>query len=122
MILMRGRSEVSPADQWRITGGARASRLWFIYDIPPRPRAQLSAARQSANRNDFALVAMLGLLGLRIFEATCADIGDLGEEHVNRVLRVCGEGSKVVLVPLPPAVGRAIDRAVSGRSAGPILL
>ena len=84
--------------------------------------ALLTAARQSANRNDFALVAMLGLLGLRIFEATCADIGDLGEEHGHRVLRVCGKGSKVVLVPLLPAVGRAIDRAVSGRSAGPILL
>jgi integrase/recombinase XerD len=28
----------------------------------------LSAARESSNRYDFALVAMLGLLGLRIFE------------------------------------------------------
>jgi integrase/recombinase XerD len=35
--------------------------------------ALLTAARQSANRNDFALVAMLGLLGLRIFEATGTD-------------------------------------------------
>ena len=32
--------------------------------------AMLSAGRQSANINDFALVTMLGLLGLRIFEAT----------------------------------------------------
>ena len=31
-------------------------------------------------------------------------------------------GTKVVLVPLPPAVGRAIDRAISGRAPGPILL
>src|SRR6266571_1197221 len=69
--------------------------------------ALLTAARESANRNDFALVAMLGLLGLRIFEASSADIGDLGEEHGHRVLRVCGKGDKVVLVPLPPAVGRA---------------
>jgi integrase/recombinase XerD len=84
--------------------------------------ALLTAARQSANRNDFALVAMLGLLGLRIFEATGAGIGDLGEEHGHRVLRVTGKGGKVVLVPLPPAVGRAIDRAVDGRNAGPILL
>jgi integrase/recombinase XerD len=50
---------------------------------------------------------MLGLLGLRIFEATGADIGDLGEEHGHRVLRVCGKGGKIVLVPLPPAVARA---------------
>ncbi|MGH3226923.1 MAG: tyrosine-type recombinase/integrase [Streptosporangiaceae bacterium] len=84
--------------------------------------AMLTAARESANRNDFALVAMLGLLGLRIFEGTGADIGDLGEEHGHRVLRVCGNGGKVVLVPLPPAVGRAIERATAGRMRGPILL
>jgi hypothetical protein len=30
---------------------------------------------------------MLGLLGLRIFEPTGADIADLGEEHGHRVLR-----------------------------------
>src|SRR5438105_11197215 len=84
--------------------------------------ALLTAARDSANPCDFALVAMLGLLGLRIFEATGADIADLGEEHGHRVLRVCGKGTKIVLVPLPPAVGRAIDRAISDRASGPILL
>ena len=84
--------------------------------------ALLTAARESASPSDFALVAMLGLLGLRIFEATGADIADLGEEHGHRVLRVCGKGTKIVLVPLPPAVGRAIDRAIGGRTGGPILL
>jgi integrase/recombinase XerD len=53
-------------------------------------------------------MSILGLLGLRIFEATGADIADLGEERGHRVLRVCGKGTKIVLVPLPPAVGRAI--------------
>jgi integrase/recombinase XerD len=32
------------------------------------------------------------------------------------------QGTKVVLIPLPPAVGRAIDRAIGGRTSGPILL
>ena len=84
--------------------------------------ALLTAARQSANDYDFALVAMLGLLGLRIFEAAGADVADLGEENGHRVLRVCGKGTKIVLVPLPPAVGRAIDRAIADRTCGPILL
>ena len=84
--------------------------------------AMLTAARESASSYGFALVAMLGLLGPRIFEATGADIADLGEEHGHRVLRVRGKGSKIVLVPLPPAVGRAIDRAVRNRTNGPILL
>ncbi len=82
----------------------------------------LSTARLSTNRNDFALVAMLGLLGLRIFEATGTDITDLGEEHGHRVLRVVGKGTRVVLVPLPPAVGRAVDKAIDNRTSGPILL
>ena len=38
------------------------------------------------------------------------------------MLRVCGKGTKIVLVPLPPAVGRAIDRAVASRGRGPVLL
>jgi site-specific recombinase XerD len=84
--------------------------------------ALLTAARDSANPCDFALVAMLGLLGLRIFEATGTDIADLGEEHGHRVLRVCGKGTKTVLIPLPPAVGRAIDRSIGTRTGGPILL
>jgi integrase/recombinase XerD len=82
----------------------------------------LVAARTSANRFDFALVSMLGLLGLRIFEATGLDIEDLREEHGHLVLRVVGKGSKVVLVPLPPAVARAVDHAIWQRTAGAILL
>jgi site-specific recombinase XerD len=82
--------------------------------------ALLTAAKQSTNRCDFALVTMLGLLGLRICEATGSDIEDLGEEHGHRVLRVHGKGDKVVL--LPPAVGRAIERSIDERTAGAILL
>jgi integrase/recombinase XerD len=84
--------------------------------------AMLTAAKASTNDCDFALVAMLGLLGLRIFEATGSNISDLGEEHGHRVLRVHGKGDKIVLVPLPPAVGRAIERATGGRTTGSILL
>lgn len=69
--------------------------------------ALLAAARESANQFDFALVAILGLLGLRISEASHADTDDLGEEHGHRVLLVHGKGGKEPLVPLPPADGRS---------------
>jgi integrase/recombinase XerD len=68
--------------------------------------ALITTARLSPNPNDFALIALLGLLGLRIFEACGSNITDLGEEHGHRVLRVRGKGGKVVLIPLPPAVAR----------------
>jgi site-specific recombinase XerD len=83
--------------------------------------ALITTARLSANINDFALIAMLGLLGLRIFEACGANIDNLGEEHGHRVLKVRGTGDKTVLIPLPPAVARAIEGAVDGRDRGPIL-
>jgi integrase/recombinase XerD len=59
---------------------------------------------------------------LRIFEATGANIAGLGEEHGHRVVRVCGKGTRTVLIPLPPAVRRAIDRSIGSRTGGPILL
>jgi integrase/recombinase XerD len=108
--------EHSPAEHVRrSTVSAESSTLGFTH---LQFEALLTAARQSPHPCDFALVAMLGLLGLRIFEATSADIADLGEEHGHRVLRVCGKGTKIVLVPLPPA----IDRAVADRTHGPVLL
>src|ERR1043165_8835163 len=60
--------------------------------------ALVTTARLSANSNDFALIAMLGLLGLRIFEACGASISDLGEEHGHRILRVRGKGEVVRVV------------------------
>ena len=82
--------------------------------------ALLTAARESPNPCDFALVAMLGLLGLRIFEATGADIADLGEEHDHRVLRVCGKGTKAAWCRCRPrsggpSTGRS-DLGCAGRS------
>jgi integrase/recombinase XerD len=95
----------------------------------PTPGVHTPAVRGLAHRGPRIVVflrlrarGMLGLLGLRIFEATSADIADLGEEHGHRVLRVCGKGAKVVLIPQPPALGRAIDKAVGCRTSGPILL
>jgi integrase/recombinase XerD len=84
--------------------------------------ALITAGRESTNLNDYALVAMLGLLGLRVFEATGSNISDLSEARGHRVLKVRGKGDKVALVPLPPAAARAVDRAIEDRQHGPILL
>jgi integrase/recombinase XerD len=112
--------EHSPADYVRRPVVAAESPTLGLTHL--QFEALLTAARTSVNPNDFALITMLGLLGLRIFEATGLDVSDLREEHGHRVLRVVGKGTKIVLVPLPPAVGRAVDRAIGARTEGPILL
>lgn len=58
--------------------------------VRPAFESWLTAARESPNPCDFALAATPGLPGLRIFEATAADIADLREEHGHRVPRGCG--------------------------------
>jgi integrase/recombinase XerD len=70
-----------------------------------------AAARDSANVNNFALVAMLGLLGLRIFGACTADTTDLGEENGHRFLRVVGKA--------PRSWPCLSPRPWPGRSTGP---
>jgi integrase len=107
----------SPADYLRRPPGPPRVTTFGLAHL--QLEAMLHAARESTNPIDFALVAMLCLLGLRIFEATGASINDFGEEHGHRVLRVHGKGDKVVLVPLPTAVARAIDTAADGRGTGP---
>jgi site-specific recombinase XerD len=110
---------VSPADHVRRPNVPPESPTLGLTHL--QFEAMLTAGKTSGNINDFALVAMLGLLGLRIFEACGANVEDLGEEHGHRVLKVRGKGGKVVLTPLAPAVQRAIERAVDGRTSGPVL-
>ena len=68
---------------------------------------------ESANPHDFALVAMPGLLGLRIFEATGADIADLGEEHLlnTRGARMDRHAATRRLHRLADAAGIQVTRA-----------
>jgi len=95
----------------------RVPHAWVIAfavrGVAGRPRV--------AHPFDFALVVMLGLLGLRIFEATGADIEDVREEHSHRVLRVHGKGCKVVLplwLPAPNFADSGSDQPLWSGTAG----
>lgn len=57
-----------------------------------------------------ALVVLLSMLGLRVSEACTATITDLGMQRGHRVLLVHGKGGTTSLMPLPPAVARAINQ------------
>ena len=71
---------------------------------------------------EHALISLLALNGLRVSEATGADIEAMGLERGHRTLTITRKGGKVVTIPLAPRTVRAIDLAVGERCDGPIFL
>ena len=71
---------------------------------------------------EHALISLLALNGLRVSEATDADIQALGIERGHRTLVITRKGGKVVTIPLAPRTARAIDLAIGERIEGPIFL
>jgi integrase/recombinase XerD len=69
-----------------------------------------------------ALISLLALNGLRVSEATGADIEHLGIERGHRTLTITRKCGKVVTIPLAPRTARAIDLAISERTGGPMFL
>src|SRR5690349_15995482 len=71
---------------------------------------------------EHALISLLALNGLRVSEATGADVEALGTERGHRTLVITRKGGKVVTIPLAPRTARAIDLAIGERSEGPVFL
>jgi integrase/recombinase XerD len=71
---------------------------------------------------EHALISLLALNGLRVSEATGADIEAMGTERGHRTLVVTRKGGKIVTIPLAPRTARAIDLAIGERCAGPVFL
>ena len=71
---------------------------------------------------EHALISLLALNGLRVSEATGADIQALGTERGHRTLTITRKGGKIATVPLAPRTARAVDLAIGARPEGPIFL
>jgi site-specific recombinase XerD len=69
---------------------------------------------------EHALVSLLALNGLRVSEATSADIEALGTERGHRTLAITRKGGKKAVIPLAPRTARAIDLTIGERCEGPI--
>jgi integrase/recombinase XerD len=70
---------------------------------------------------EHALISLLALNGLRVSEATGANIQALGIERGHRTL-ITRKGGKVVTIPLAPRTARTIDLAIGEHAEGPIFL
>ena len=102
-----------------------------------RPRVDYESHATALDRNELgamlvaaglgppaehALISLLALNGLRVSEATRADIEHLGLERGHRTLTITRKGGKVVTIPLAPRTARAIDLAIGERTGGPVFL
>ena len=101
----------------------RRPRLEYESHASGLDRNELGAmlvAAGLATSAEHALISLLALNGLRVSEATGADIEDLGIERGHRTLVITRKGGKVVTIPLAPRTARAIDLAIGERPEGPI--
>jgi integrase/recombinase XerD len=83
---------------------------------------RLLAAANAHSLRSAALVALLVFTGLRISEVLGADVRDYSHDAGHRVLKVKRKGGKAGRVALVPAVVRALDAYLDGRTTGPIFL
>jgi site-specific recombinase XerD len=82
----------------------------------------LLVAAGLGGHQDHALMSLFILNGLRVSEATGANIEALALQRGHRTLTVLRKGGKLVTIPLAPRTARAIDLAVGERVEGPIFL
>ena len=68
--------------------------------------------------DEHALISLVPLIGLRVSEATGADIEPLGPERGHRTLAIARKGGKRAFIPLAPRTARAIDLAIGERCDG----
>ncbi len=115
-----GHIPASPADHLNIPKAHRdETRLTGL------SRHELATMLEVARGYDarrWALVALMGLLGLRVSEACSIQIENTrGESRGYRTISFVGKGRKPATMPLPIPVQRAIDAAAGERTTGPLL-
>ena len=79
----------------------------------------LLVAAGLGSRTGHALISLLALNGLRVSEATGADIEHMGLERGHRTLTITRKGAgRLVTIPLAPRTARARDLAIGERAEG----
>lgn len=85
--------------------------------------AQLLTAAREESPTAHALVALLGMRGLRVHEACLLDIQThLSQDSGYDILTFTGKGNKAARVVLAPPVAVAVRQCIGDRQIGPVLL
>lgn len=84
--------------------------------------ADLIAAARDHSPASWAMVHLLGTVGMRVSEACAIDLSDLSRRDGWPVARVLQKGGKRALKALPVPVMEAVDAARHGRREGPLIL
>lgn len=88
-----------------------------------KPVEEVAAVIREAHPGlEKALVVVLAYTGVRISEATGADVSDVRMIQGQRVLQVLGKGRKPRTPPLAGVAWEHIERYLNGRTSGPLLL
>ena len=88
---------------------ARRPRVDYESHAVALDRNELGALLVAAglgSPTEHALISLLALNGLRVSEATGADIEHLGQDRGHRTLTITRKGGKVVTIPLAPRTAR----------------
>jgi integrase/recombinase XerD len=111
----------SPAERLSVPRTQRdESRLVGLSRLELSTLLQVS---KSASPTKWALISLMGLLGLRVSEACSVQIEDTrGESRGYRTLALVGKGGKPATMPITVPVGRAIDTCAGERIGGQLLL
>jgi site-specific recombinase XerD len=109
--------EFSPADHVKLPAIHEdpAKRTWLTrWELG----AVMRAAQESTASADWALVTLLGTLGMRVSAACAIQLGDLSTDPVGyRLLHTVGKGNKPAVKVLPIPTWKAIDRAIGDRQS-----
>lgn len=80
----------------------------------PTPEAALAAALERADERERLMLLLAANVGMRRGEVACVHSRDLMRDLVGWSLVVHGKGDKVRVVPLPDALGEALDQQPLG--------
>ena len=129
--VVRSFYEVAVDDELLDRNPARLLRVPRVHTDPARMigldrrefGAILTAARHHSP-NRWALVALLGLMGLRVTEACSIDVESFHQrvERGHQVISFIGKGSKPATAPIPVPVLRALEEARGDRTTGALLV